>query len=87
MPIFIAWTRSFWLGILPAALVLLDLIIQLSMPGTIGPVAGLIAQFTGWNHAGVEDVMRGIASVAALIVAHQRRGNNRPYTTDPKAIK
>lgn len=87
MPIFIAWTRSFWLGILPALLVLLDLLIQISAPGTLGPVAGLIAHLTSWSPDAIEEVMRGVASVAALIVAHQRRGSNRPYTSDPRALK
>lgn len=87
MPIFIAWTRSFWLGILPALLVLLDLLIQISAAETLGPIAGLIAYITGWSADAIQEAMRGVAAVAALIVAHQRRGSNRPYTSDPRALK
>ena len=87
MPIFIAWTRSFWLGIVPALLVLLDVVVQLGTAAVAGPVAGLIAAATGWTTGSIEDVLRGVAALAALIVAHQRRGAARPYTTDPRAVK
>ncbi len=87
MPIFIAWTRSFWLGIVPALLVLLDVAVQLGTSSVAGPVAGLIAAATGWSTSGIEDVLRGVAALAALLIAHQRRGHNRPYTTDPRAVQ
>jgi len=86
-PIFIGWTRSFWFGITPALLVLLDLIVAASSEETVGPIAALLSWLFGWSIEGTEAVMRGVASVAALIVAHQRRGQNRPYTRDPRAIQ
>ncbi|MCA0846129.1 hypothetical protein [Salipiger thiooxidans] len=86
-PIFIGWTRSFWLGIVPALMVLADLIVALFTDATIGPIAGVISVMLGLPPEKVEQVLRGVAGVAALIVAHQRRGAARPYTANPKAIK
>ena len=86
-PIFFAWTRSFWLGVFPAILALLDLLIAASQSDTVGPVAELISLATGWDTQTCETILRAAGSLGAIIVAHQRRGENRPYTTDPRALK
>lgn len=87
-PIFIGVTRSFLIGILPAGLVALDVIVALaSDPETAPPIAGLIAAMTGYEVAQVEGFMRATAPFLALIVAQQRAGSARPYTLDPRAIK
>lgn len=79
-PIFIGVTRSFLLGIVPALLVLLDVIVQLTAPGTLGPISQMISAVTDLAPQQVESVMGAIGTVAALVVAHQRRGAARPYT-------
>lgn len=84
-PIFIAWTRSFWLGIVPLLMVGADMLAALSDAGGIGPVAALIAGLTGWDAAQVESALRGVAVVAGVIIAQQRSGSARPYTLDPRA--
>ena len=79
-------TRSWWLGVFPALLTLLDgLMQQLDSPAAI-PVANSIAMLL--NAFGVDvtgqdivDYMRAMAPLYALIVMHQRRGINRPYVT------
>lgn len=86
-PIFIAWTRSFWLGIVPLLLNALDIAVMISAPGTLGPIAALIASATGADLDQVETIMRGSGVVAGLIVAHQRRGESRPYTINPRKAK
>lgn len=87
MPIFIAWTRSFWFGIVPALLSLLDLTVLVFTDATIGPIAGLLVTAFGWDQVAVENIMRGVATIAGLIIAYQRRGPARPYTLDPRAIR
>lgn len=79
-------TRSWWLGVFPALLTLLDAVMQqLDTPAAI-PVANSIAillnafgmDLTGQDIVGY---MRAIAPLYAVIVMHQRRGINRPYST------
>lgn len=79
-------TRSWWLGVFPALLTLLDGIMQqLDSPAAV-PVANSIAillnafgiDLTGQDIVGY---MRAIAPLYAVIVMHQRRGINRPYST------
>lgn len=79
-PIFIGWTRSFWLGIVPIFVVILDLIVSLTAPGTIGPVSTFIASLTKLTPDQVASIMKGVGTIAGLIIAHQRRGSSRPYT-------
>lgn len=79
-PIFIGITRSFWLGIVPALLVALDLLVALAQSDTVGPVAELLELTTGINAATATTLMRGIAPLAAIIIAQQRAGAARPYT-------
>ncbi len=85
VPIFFGITRSFWFGIMPALLALLDLVIAASDAGSVGPIAGLIAQATGWDAGSAETVLRGAGSLGALIVAQQRAGAARPYTVRANA--
>lgn len=95
-PIFFAWTRSFWLGIFPALLTAIDLLIVLMADAsTAGPVAAALsivlsvpAALPGfaWVAATPEQIgafMQALAPIYALIVGHQRRGAARPYTLDP----
>lgn len=89
-PIWIARTRSFWLGILPAALTIMDAIVQISASEAAGPVSGIVAEMLrafGLSVSGsdVAEWMRAVAPVYALIVAHQRSGQARPYVMTRKA--
>lgn len=83
-PIFILFTRSFWLGLLPAALAVLDVLSALAGGETAGAVATIIAQVFGVDVATAEKVIRAVGTVSAFVVAHQRRGANRPYSLNPK---
>lgn len=86
-PIFIGITRSFWLGIMPAVLTLLDVIVALVLDdANHGPVAAALALILPWSAAQIMSAMQALTPLCALIVAHQRRGQNRPYTTDPRAL-
>lgn len=91
-PVFFAITRSFWLGVVPALAVLLDVAVSVVLPlladvSAGPPVAGLIAAILGADAAKVEGAMRALAPLFALIVAHQRAGQGgeppRPYTIRP----
>ncbi|RJE81261.1 hypothetical protein [Paracoccus sp. JM45] len=83
-PILITKTRSFWFGIVPASLTLVDVIAGSISDGTSEPIAGAIAVITGpafgINADDVHRFMLAIAPICALIVAHQRKGTSRPYT-------
>lgn len=86
-PIFIAKTRSFWLGILPSALTLIDVVAGSVSSGSSEPIASGIAAITkpllGITADQVHAFMLAVAPVCALIVAHQRGGVTRPYTISP----
>lgn len=85
-PIFIGWTRSFWAGILPVALVGVDMVFQALTDPSVGPpVAGLVARVFGFDADQVEAVMMRLTPLFALVIAQQRSGNARPYTMDPRA--
>lgn len=90
-PIFIARTRSFWLGIVPAALTLIDVVAGSVADGTSGPIAGAVAALagplTGITAEQVHAFMLAVAPLCALIVAHQRSGLSRPYTSSPAKEK
>lgn len=90
-PIFIGWTRSFWAGILPILLILVDVAVQVInvlADATVGPpIAGIVAGLFGLDTAEVEATMRALAPLFALVIAHQRAGAARPYTIDPRALK
>lgn len=84
-PILITKTRSFWLGIVPAILTLLDVIARTASDGSSEPIAGAIAAilepFARITADQVHSFMLAVAPICALIVAHQRSGVSRPYTT------
>lgn len=86
-PILITRTRSFWLGIVPAGLTLVDIVAGAVSNGTAEPMAGAIAAIFGpvfgVTAAEVHAFMLAVAPLCALIVAHQRSGLARPYTTSP----
>lgn len=86
-PVFIAKTRSFWLGIVPAVLTLIDVAFQVFTEAGQEPVAAAISAIlhplTGWTPDQISATMRTMAPLYALIVAHQRRGLSRPYTANP----
>lgn len=85
-PIFFAYTRSFWGGVLLAAPALFDAaVIIVTDPTLHGPVSGLVAAIVGLDPARVESVLKLLAGLAPLYVAFERRGQNRPYTIDPRA--
>jgi len=91
-PIFIGVTRSFWFGILPAALTALDMIFAgFAGDAAYAPFAQIITvtvgQVFGWTSEQVQGVMVSLAPLYALIVAQQRAGTSRPYTVDPTATK
>ena len=82
-PIFFGITRSFLLGLLPAIVVGLDLIVALTQGDTAGPLAELLVWAFGWQDVDSgTSVVRGVGTMAAFIVAHQRSGATRAYTTE-----
>lgn len=86
-PIFIGRTRSFWLGIVPAILTLIDVIAGSVGNGTAEPIASglaaILGPLTGVTAEGIHGFMLAVAPLCALIVAHQRGGLARPYTASP----
>ncbi len=88
-PLFIGYARSFWFGILPTLLILLDVMVQLfnlAADATVGPpIAGAIAGLLGADAAKVETTMRALSPLFALVIAQQRAGAARPYSIDPRA--
>lgn len=89
-PIFIAYTRSFWFGIVPTVLTALDILFTLyADPGAQGPVSMvlymLLGTFFDVQQAQIEATMKLLAPLYALIIAQQRSGSSRPYCLDPRA--
>ena len=91
-PIFFAWTRSFWLGVFPTILTLIDVAFQIfATPDAGAPVAALLAAILhpAWPVAAddIERTMRALAPIYALIIAQQRAGAARPYSLNWRARK
>lgn len=91
-PIFIGWTRSFWLGILPALLMALDVVVWIASavaqdPGLAPPIASLLGWMLGADPVMIQGWMLRIAPLLVVVVAQQRGGPARPYTIDPRAWK
>ena len=85
-------TRSFWFGWFPATLTGLDTLMQVVDTPAAVPVANAIAAplaIVGFDVNGqdIATFMKAISPLYALIVAHQRRGINQPYTADPSKEK
>ena len=76
VPIFIAKTRSFWLGIVPAALTLIDVMFQVFTAEGNEPVAAaiaaILAPITGWTPDQIASFMKGMAPLYVFIIAQQR---------------
>lgn len=90
LPIFILNTKSFWLGIAPAVLTLLDIMVAWGAGDpSAAPVATALAAVlgwaTGWTADDIHRVMVVIAPIYTLIVAQQRSGITRPYAATPSA--
>ncbi|MGA0617710.1 hypothetical protein [Paracoccus sp. KR1-242] len=91
VPIFIGKTRSFWLGILPATLTLIDVIVRAFTEAGNEPIAAalstLLGALCGWTPEQIHSFMIALAPIYALIVAQQRAGLGggipRPYTLNP----
>lgn len=88
-PIFILKTKSFWLCIFPAQLVLIDLVVSLGDPSN-APVAAVIAWLvhSAYPAATVPEVasfLQKAALVLPLVVGWFRRGITRPYVATPAA--
>lgn len=85
VPVFIGKTRSFWLGILPLVLTLLDSLLAETETG--GPITNLIAAVIGKDPETVRGWMLLSSPVFGLIIAQQRGGLARPYTMNPAKEK
>lgn len=88
-PIFFLRTKSFWLGIFPALLVLADLIVSLGDPSN-APVAAVIAWavhtvYPAVTVPEVASALQKAALVLPLVVAWFRKGITRPYASTPAA--
>ncbi|MBM3604289.1 MAG: hypothetical protein FJX25_05905 [Alphaproteobacteria bacterium] len=92
-PIFFAKTRSFWLGIVPAALTGLDLAFSTLTGENAIPVANAIASAVDllgidWTGEQIAAVMQTLLPLYLLIFAQQRGtfsgATPRPYTTSPE---
>lgn len=87
LPIWILNTKSFWLGIAPALLTLLDVMFAAATSGDVTPVASTIATVLGWAFGWTPEQVFGgmklLAPIYALIVAQQRSGITRPYASTP----
>jgi len=98
-PIFFAWTKSFWLGLFPALLTIVDVgFTMFSNTETSMPIATVVAAFIGvfsnlfsmgWAITAemVHGFMTNLAPLYAMIVGYQRMHAARPYTIDPRALK
>lgn len=89
-PIFIMKTRSFWLGIAPALLTILDVMFAAATgDASATPVASAISTVLGWAFGWTPEqifgVMKALAPIYAFIVAQQRSGITRPYAATPAA--
>lgn len=83
-PIWFARTRSFWLGIVPILMAVLDLIVQVTTTEAAGPVGASIASLLmamGFDVTGddVSGFLKGLGLFAGLVIAQQRSGLSRPY--------
>ncbi len=81
-PIFIGWTRSFWLFVAGAAMIL-----EQGQP-LILSFATLLAIVLPWSPQMITQTVMDLGPlVTFMLVLHQRGGIARPYTMDPRAVK
>lgn len=93
VPIWVAKTRSFWLGIVPTALTTIDLAFKHLTGEGSEPVANAVAavaQQVGleWTGEQIATFMRTLYPLYLIVFAQQRGTFNgaipRPYTLNPK---
>lgn len=89
-PIFFAYTRSFWAGIVPLLLTLIDIAVRMTAdPATALPAATVISwavsAVTPVSTAQVAHIMQTLAPLFGLLIAQQRAGYARPYSLNPRA--
>lgn len=79
-PIFILWTRSFWLSVLGVgALLAAD-------PAAIKSIAEIISWVTSWEAEAITSkAIKAAPAVLFLAALQQRSGAARPYTLNPGA--
>lgn len=83
-PVFIGRTRSFWLGILPALLLMVEGLSSLvTDPEMALPLARLVSALSGMAVPEAEQILLRFSPLLALVVASQRAGAVRPYTLRP----
>jgi len=82
--IFIGYTRSFLLGIMPVLLSGLDAILAIVESGETGPITALLVSVLGMDAESAEGAVRLVGVVAGLIIAWERSGRARPYSLNPK---
>lgn len=81
-PIFILWTRSFWLSVLGVGALLAQ------DTAAIEAIAEVIAMVTDWDAEAISQKAMKVAPLVLFVSAlQQRSGAARPYTINPKAIK
>lgn len=90
LPVWILNTKSFWFGIAPAALTMVDIMFAAAGGDAAStPVASSLAVILGWAFGWTAEeifgVMRIVAPIYTLIVAQQRSGITRPYAATPTA--
>lgn len=88
-PIYIFITRSFWIAVaaVPGAV---DAVLGLlSEPEHSGPIAEMLGALTGVSVETIETAFRIMTSLAPFLIAQQRAGAARPYTTErtPETVK
>lgn len=78
-PIFILWTRSFWLSVVGVAVLLAgDITAIHSLVGLIAPLFGLDpAPIANW-------MVRAAPGVLFIAALFERSGSARPYTANPR---
>jgi hypothetical protein len=81
-PIFFAWTRSFWFGLLPAIALTINVVVSLASESALhGPLVNLLLTlFPSWDVVLIESALQIAAPLTAIIVAQQRAHAARPYT-------
>ena len=83
-PIFFAYTRSFLLGVIPVLAAGLDAIVALVETGNEGPITEFMAALFGLSPGTAESIVRVVGMVAGLLIAYERSGFARKYSTNPK---
>lgn len=82
-PIFVGWTRSFWLTVTG-----LFMLAEAGTPVIRGILTLFAPLFMPFVDFDIDSVTRWVADVSPallwLAALNERRGNNRPYSMNPK---